>query len=153
MVRLVLLVAASLAIGLVLAGCGDSAGVAADRTDEGPIACTEIGCSSGVFLDVSPVKRQLDEARRVRICLRDRCRSYELARTDLVTLSVPGLSDGQRVSVRMIVTGASGKVLLRRSTRAPVRRTQPNGPECPPTCFQVLVRLAANGLRLVPGNG
>lgn len=98
------------------------------------------------------VQRKLPEAERLKVCLRQRCRTYLLSRTDLVNLSVPGLRDGQRVSVRLVALGKGGEVLLRRRARAPVRKLRPNGPQCPPTCFQVAVRLDPQTLRLVvPG--
>ena len=115
------------------------------------MACTEIGCTSGLFLDVRAVQRKLPQAERLKVCLRRRCRSYALDRTDLVNLTVRGLQEGQRVSVRLVAFDGRGKVLLRRRTRAPVRKVQPNGPDCPPTCFQVAVRLDPQTLRLVAG--
>jgi hypothetical protein len=133
-------------------GCGEDDESSAREPNGGapPVACTEIGCDSGVFLDVSPVQRRLPEAERLKLCLRKKCRTYSLARVDLVNLSVRGLREGQRVSVRLVVFGEGGEVLRRSAVRAPVRRVKPNGPKCPPTCFQVGVRLDRQSLRLEP---
>jgi hypothetical protein len=84
----------------------------------------------------------------MKLCLRRKCRTYSLARVDLVNLSVRGLREGQRVSVRLVLFGQGGEVLRRSAVRAPVRKAQPNGPKCPPTCFQVGVRLNRQSLRL-----
>jgi hypothetical protein len=135
------------AILVVLAGCG----VTGDSTAKGPppVACTEIGCTSGVFLDVSPLHRKLPRAERVKVCLRRRCHTYALAKIDLVSFSVRGLREGRRVGVRLVALDGRGAALLRRRVRAPVRKVRPNGPDCPPTCFQVAVRLDPKTLRLV----
>ena len=140
-----------LAVVTVMAiGCGDDEDSSARTPTAGPppVACTEIGCESGVFLDLSPVRKRLPEAERIRLCLRRKCRTYSLARVDLVNLSVRGLREGQRVSVRLAVFGQGGEVVRRSVVRAPVRKAQPNGPKCPPTCFQVAVRLNRQSLRL-----
>jgi hypothetical protein len=140
------------AAAAVLIGCGDGEDSPARTPTAGPspVACTEIGCESGVFLDIRPVRKRLPEAERIKLCLRKKCRSYSLARVDLVNLSVRGLREGQRVSVRLAVFGRGGEVLRHSAIRAPVRKAQPNGPECPPTCFQVGVRLNRETLRLEP---
>lgn len=132
------------------AGCGadDDSAAGASNGEPPPVACTEIGCESGVFLDIGVIKRNLAAAERVKLCLRTRCRTYSLARADLVNLSVKGLREGQRVSVRMVIYGEGGEVLRRSAVRAPVRKVKPNGPRCPPTCFQVPVRIDRQTLRL-----
>jgi len=135
---------------VALAGCGDDddSGARASTGGPPPVACTEIGCESGVFLDIGVIKRNLAAAERVKLCLRQRCRTYSLAQVDLVNLSVKGLRDGQRASVRLVIYGDGGEVLRRSAVRAPVRRVRPNGPRCPPTCFQVPVRIDRQTLRL-----
>jgi hypothetical protein len=135
-------------------GCGgsdDTSAVSADPggAGKGTHACTEIGCTSGLSLDVRAVRRKLPKAESVKVCLRQRCHRYSLAKTDLVTLTTRGLHEGQRVAVRLVVFDGRGKVLIRRQTRAPVIKTKPNGPDCPPTCFQVHVRVDPHTLRLV----
>jgi hypothetical protein len=50
----------------------------------------------------------------------------------------------------MTVLGEDGRVLRRSAVTAPVRRSKPNGPRCPPTCFQVAVRIDRDSLRLEP---
>ena len=137
-----------------MVGCGGSDDTSAvspgpGGADKGPHACTEIGCTSGLSLNVGAIRRKLPQAEQVNVCLRRRCHRYSLAKTRLVTLTTRGLDEGQRVAVRLVVFDGRGKVLLRRHTRAPVIKTKPNGPNCPPTCFQVRVRLDPQTLRLV----
>jgi hypothetical protein len=139
---------AAFAAALVACGDDEDSSARTPTANPPPVACTEIGCDSGVFLDVSPVRKRLPEARRLKLCLRDKCRTYSLARVGFVSLSVRGLRAGQRVSVRLVVFGERGEVLRRSAVRAPVRKVQPNGPNCPPTCFQVGVRLDRKSLRL-----
>jgi hypothetical protein len=149
--RLVLFCAVGAA--LALAGCGDDepANARPDGPGNGaPRACTEIGCASGLYLDMRAVRKELPAARRVRICIDAKCRTFDLA-NQIVMMGAKGLRDKEEVTVRMVVLGGDGKVLARRRTVAPVRRSRPNGPGCPPVCFQIAVHIERDGLRLVPG--
>jgi hypothetical protein len=142
------------ALAVAAIGCGGSDEASSGATDPGTAGkeahvCTEIGCTSGLFLDIRAVQRKLPRAERVKVCLRERCRVYAVAKTDIVSLTVRGLREGQRVAVRLVAFDRNGEALLRRRTHAPVRKLKPNGPDCPPTCFQVAVRLDPQTLRLV----
>jgi hypothetical protein len=135
---------------LVPAGCGDEGDEAppADRGGGGGVICTEIGCSSGLYMDLGAIGRGLPGAQRVRLCVESACRSFPLGNAPVADMRVAGLKDRARVAVRMTVTGRDGRTLRRSSVVAPVRRTQPNGPECPPTCFQIAVRIDPGSLRI-----
>jgi hypothetical protein len=138
---------------LLITGCGDEEGGASAPPGGGgggggPIACTEIGCASGLYLDLRPVERGLPAAARVRICVEDRCRTFGLGRANIADMRVAGLKERDRVRVRMTVLGEGGRALRRSAVNAPVRRLMPNGPRCPPTCFQVAVRIDRDSLRL-----
>lgn len=142
---------AVLAVGvLVLAGCGDEGDEVqpADGGGGGGVICTEIGCSSGLYMDLGAIGRGLPGAERVRICVESACRSFPLANAPIADMRVAGLKDRARVPVRMTVTGRDGRILRRSAVVAPVRRTRPNGPECPPTCFQIAVRIDPGSLRI-----
>jgi hypothetical protein len=138
---------------LLVAGCGDEG---ADATGGGgsgggmPVACTEIGCASGLYMDLRPLDRGLPAAERVRICVEDQCRTFALGGANIADMRVAGLKERDRVRVRMTVLGTGGRVLRRSAVTAPVRRSKPNGPRCPPTCFQVAVRIDRDTLRLEP---
>ena len=155
MVRPVSILAVGAALALALLGCGDDE--SADAGPGGgagrglPRACTEIGCASGLYLDVRAVRKELPAATGLRMCLASKCRRFGLGRTDVVAMGLRGLGQRQRVTVRMVVLGEDGEVLARRRAVAPVRRSRPDGPGCPPVCFQIAVHLERDGLRLVPG--
>ena len=149
--RLLLL---SICAAALLAGCGEKDEPSFDAGSDQPpgVACTEIGCDSGLFLDLAPVKKNLPAAQRIELCLDTTCRSYDLSRIDLVNLTDEGLREGQQVEVRMTIYGSGDAVLRRSAIPATVRKAQPNGPECPPTCFQVPVRLDPETQQLVAAN-
>jgi hypothetical protein len=149
-VRWIGVVGAAVALAL---GIGVWAGFAA--SDEGavtrtrpPHACTEIGCSSGVFLDISAVWRQRPNATSVRLCLDERCRTFRRD-TDLAMVEDRSLRGPKRVQVTLRARDRRGHTILERSIEVRLRRVQPNGPGCPPVCWQAPVRLAPHGLRLV----
>ena len=152
---LLLALVAAAAFAAMLAGCGEKEGSAntppaGGGGGGGPVACTEIGCSSGLFLDLRPIDRRLPEAERVRICLAAKCRTFGLDRVDIAAMGIRGLKSRDDVRVRMTVLGTGGRVLRRSAVTAPVRRSKPNGPRCPPTCFQAAVRIDRDSLRLEP---
>ena len=134
---------------LVPAGCGDE-GDEAPPADGGGgrVICTEIGCSSGLYMDLGAISRGLPGAQRVRICVESACRTFPLGDAPIAEMRVAGLKDRARVPVRMTITGRDGRILRRSAVVAPVRRTEPNGPECPPTCFQIAVRIDPGSLRI-----
>jgi hypothetical protein len=140
---------------VALAGCGDEGtadanGGGGGGGGGGPVACTEIGCASGLYLDLRPLDHRLPAARRVRICVADQCRTFGLGGANIADMRVAGLKERDRVRVRMTVLGEDGRALRRSTVTAPVRRSKPNGPRCPPTCFQVAVRIDRDSLRLEP---
>jgi hypothetical protein len=115
---------------------------------EAPLACTEIGCDSGLFADLSGLRDSVPEAARVKLCLDSVCETLGRARFSYAAVVDRGLaSEGDR-SVSMVVFGDSGNVLYRSSVRAPAVRSRPNGKGCPPVCFQISVGLDSDG-RLV----
>ena len=122
-------------VALALAGVG-----AAGGTDPAPIACTEIGCASGVHIQLD---RLPSEARSARVCVDGRCgRKQPLSPGSGGGFVEARLPKGKRrarasVGVRIVVLDREGRVLARSRTRGRVRRTQPNGGGCPPVCFQV----------------
>ncbi len=129
---------------LALISCsGPEAGPSGD-----PIACTEIGCSSGLIVDATSVRKAHSRARWIEICVKGQCKSFS-TQNSLAELRMGGLGEDQIVRVRMVVHGKGGEVLHRSSVRAKVGRTQPNGPECPPTCFQIRAEISDQTGRLV----
>ena len=127
-------IAGTVTLALAAVGAGTGA-------DPPPIACTEIGCASGVHIELD---RLPAEARSARVCVDGRCGRKqplppESAGGGFVEARLP---KGKRranasVGVRIVLLDREGRVLTRSRTRARVRRTQPNGSGCPPVCFQV----------------
>lgn len=136
---------------LLLTDCGDEGKAGGGGGGGGggtSVACTEIGCASGLYMDLRPLDRGLPAAERVRICVGDQCRAIGVGGADIADMRVAGLKERGSVRVRMTVLGRGGRVLRRSAVTAPVRRSKPNGPRCPPTCFQVAVRIDPGTLRL-----
>ena len=127
-------IAGTVALALAAVGAGSGA-------DPPPIACTEIGCVSGVHIQLDSLPA---EARSARVCVDGRCGRKqplppESGGSGFVEARLPR---GKRradasVGVRIVLLDREGRVLARSRTRGRVRRTQPNGPSCPPICFQV----------------
>ena len=145
--------AASVLIAIGGLGCGsDSGGGAGDGNQGGGPqtgrACTEIGCESGVFADLSGLRKSIPDASRVEVCLGSSCETFDRGQfkyTSVVNRRL--MAEGMR-RVSMVVFNDSGKVISRSTVRTPSVRSQPNGEGCLPVCFQVAVGLDSEG-RLV----
>ena len=129
------------------------AGQASGGQEPPPIACTEIGCASEAAVTL---KRLPADARRARVCVAGRCgrtqRLYRSRYGDLVVAALPKAKrrEGAFVRVTVQVFDEDGRVLARAHRRAKVRRTQPNGEDCPPVCFQVSLRYRGDTGQLRP---
>jgi hypothetical protein len=106
-----------------------------------PIVCTAIGCSSGVSLDVKKVPKG---ATKLTFCVADRCRRVGLDKKFPTRIGCDG---GTSASVSVIARDAENRKVARLSRQVPLTMQQPNGPDCPPTCFVGHVRL--DGKKLV----
>ena len=136
--RAITLASAALCAAAVLALPPAASTGSATRSALPPRACTEIGCTSGLFLDVTPIAKTHPRARKATLCVARTCRTFRLGpRRAWQSVVSPGLEGADEVRVRLTVRGRRGKVIARSAVRAPVRRVQPNGEDCPPTCFQV----------------
>jgi len=156
--------AALAAIAIGAPGCGSDSG---DQQATGPAAttgstggatptepgagakvCTEIGCESGLFANLSGLRRSKPSISKVEICLGSSCETFtrdEFADANVVNRRLKG--QGLR-RVKLVGYDESGSVVLRDSVGAPSVRSQPNGSGCSPVCFQVQVRVDPEG-RLV----
>lgn len=118
--------------------------------EPGPTArvCTEIGCNSGVFADLSKLRSAEPSVDKVELCLGSTCDTFtreEFSYAGVVNRRLKG--EGLRRAT-LVGFDESGNVVLRDSLSAPSVRSQPNGPDCPPVCFSVQVRVDPEG-RLV----
>jgi hypothetical protein len=106
--------------------------------------CTTANCTSGVFVNLQNLS-QLRGASRVTICVDSRCRRF---RTPRVARFIDANLRTGRVSVKVVVYGRHGQVLLRLVKRVALRKSQPNGANCPPTCWSRRLKLDAEHRRL-----
>jgi hypothetical protein len=116
---------------------GMAACAAAATPAEGP-ACTLIGCESGVRVNLTPQSggRAFPRAGSVTVCMDATCKRFS-ARGDSVRLTVPSQSGAGPVRVRVVLRNRRGRVLRRFDREVVLTRSQPNGPECEPTCWSV----------------
>jgi hypothetical protein len=115
---------------------------------ESPQVCTLIGCDSGLFANLKGLRRSNPSVSKVELCLGSSCDTFtrgEFAYTNVVNRRLKG--EGLR-RVTLVGFDEDGNVVLRDSVTAPSVRSQPNGPDCPPVCFMVEVRVDPEG-RLV----
>jgi len=125
-------------------------GVAGGKDPEDPpVACTEIGCASGVHVRYD---RLPAGARSARICVDGRCgaaqRLYEGGGFLYARIPKAKHRSGAEVGVRIVVLDRKARVISRARTRATVKSFRPNGPGCPPTCYTAELRYDGAARRL-----
>jgi len=124
----------------ICAGCGASPGR----------ACSAIGASSGVSVDLSGLPTAA-RAGHAEFCEDATCTEGDLT-SQTVYLSVDDTSvqRTQTAEVRLVVTAPStGAVLFDDSVRTALHQVTPNGPGCSPTVLQAGLAIDSAG-RLVP---
>ncbi len=125
------------AIGIVAVVAG---AVAATAALTGPSGCSLAGCDDGIAVAIETVPRG-DRPLYLRACALGKCRqtpvsgNQERRPVSLVRLPCPDLSEETSVELTVRVLGANGKVLSIASKQLPIRRFEPNGPDCGPTCW------------------
>ena len=132
-------------IALAICTAGLWATAPSVQAQEDPPYCTQIGCESAVYVNVAKAK---DSIRRLTFCAQDRCAPIRVKR-DLPSWGGVQVECSEEITVLGVLTArdSRGRKLGRYKALIPLRKTQPNGPACPPTCFQGSVRF--NGARLV----
>jgi hypothetical protein len=120
----------------------------AANTSADPQVCTEIGCSTGIYLHLQRLARQEPEAAKVRFCALGECK--ERRKGDAGRLPCPGLHSERRARLRVVVYDDYGGELWRDSTWLQLVKNQPNGPDCPPTCFQASASLFPHAQEVRP---
>ena len=145
---------ALVAIGCLAVLAAGAATRAHGDTRPPPVACTLIACGPGVYVKVERLPAQVLSAR---VCVAGRCGTAQrLTRGSgalgFVQARLPKRKRraGASVKVTLVLLDRDGRVLSRSRIRAHVRRLRPNGPECPPTCFQAALRYRGDSGRLVP---
>ena len=144
-----------LAVGLIgLIACGREGG---PQGKAGPPtqACTEIGCDSRITFDLS---QDLVEGRtyRVEACVDDLCDTQTLevppghggaasgslevtTEDDTISLRLPDKDWSGAHRATLNVQDEAGRVVARTEKSVGFERTQPNGPGCPPVCWQARI--------------
>lgn len=126
---------------LVLRDSGDAGrSNPADRPER---ACTLIACGPGVRVVVAAIPA---DARSARVCVEGSCGVRQrLDRPGPLTATLPPSArrGGERVRIAVRLLDRNGRTVGQVSRRATVRATRPNGPDCPPTCFQARIRIDA----------
>ena len=102
-----------------------------------PRACTEIGASNGVAVDVLDLVRseQLD----VEVCLEGQCVSAPLFvdGPPETFVELPAVDSVAELTYRVTVRTQAGAVVVpTQEVIAAASRVQPNGEGCPPTAYQ-----------------
>lgn len=149
-------------LGLVAACAGG--GTTSDPTPATtpPVACTEIGCNSGLQVDLATVDLVADAAYLVELCIGSDCVEVEAGPghtgeitpgADLGTLEGGSMIVDREADIIQLMVGfaefdsvetvsfsitdvATGEVLaVTDGEEVPFERHQPNGPGCPPVCF------------------
>lgn len=150
-------VAIGVAIAAIVAADGDGQSDGAGRDDGGRtlpppgVACTEIACSSNAQVRLRALP---DDAQGARVCVAGRCGPARPVDgpTPMATAPVPEAKrhGGLVVRVTLELTDAEGDTIRSASRHAEVVRVRPNGPRCPPVCFQVHLRYDGDANALTP---
>ena len=122
---------APLAVALLLIAMAAPAGLGCGQGD-----CTEIGCSTGVSFELRNVPGGTAGAPRVRACADGRCRTFRHpGGFDAVEVALPGIREQPPVRASVVVWDRAGRPIGQAVTRVSLRKWQPNGRACPPTCY------------------
>jgi hypothetical protein len=109
-------------------------------------ACTLIGCTSGVTVDIAPFVRPDRAVSRASICIDGHCEQQDLSNGNLMLVSTTTrIAREVVVTVRIELQSADGRVLATDAIRTRLHKVQPNGPRCEPTCFSASLRLTRVG--------
>ena len=146
----------------VVAACGGGAASESTPATTAPMICTEIGCNSGLRVELSGVDLVADSTYLVDVCIGDECVEVEVGpghdgqitpgadpdtleggsllvdyEGDAIDLMVGFAEFDPIETVSFSITDvATGEVLASADGReVPFERNQPNGPGCPPVCF------------------
>jgi hypothetical protein len=117
-------------------------------------SCTEIGCMSGISVQLGDLRHELPRAASVELCTRAGCMVEKVGRGEApsITKEWRGVPKYPTASYTADVTvlDRHGDVLLhiRRSVR--LSKFEPNGHGCEPTCWNAALKLDATRGRLVP---
>jgi hypothetical protein len=147
-----------LAIVIALLLCFGVGGFFAIKAlDEGAkreLACTAMGCSSGISVNFGDMRRVLPRAADVQLCAGAGCTSWKAQRSDVpwVETEWRGVPKHPHATYTADVTvlDRRGRVLLHLRQAVHLHKFEPNGHACGPTCWSAVLRLDAAQRRLAP---
>lgn len=125
--------------------------------DEGArkeLACTQIGCTSGIGVQFPGLRRAIPRAWDVQVCAGADCVRWKAMHSDLTWVSTAWRGVPKRpeatYTADVQVLDRRGRVLLHLRRAVRLRKWTPNGPDCPPTCYSATLALDAAHGRLEP---
>ena len=123
-----------------------------DGTEPEPF-CTEMGCTSGIRVQLGALRHALPGAASVELCTAAGCVDEELGRGKLSSITkewrgVPRHPDAS-YTAGVTVLNRHGGVLLHLRQAVRLHKFEPNGHVCGPTCYAAELKLDAVRGRLV----
>jgi hypothetical protein len=116
--------------------------------------CTEMGCTSGIRVQLGGLRHALPRAASVKLCTAAGCVAGKLRRGEApsITKEWRGVPRHPNASYAadLTVFDRHGRVLLHLRRAARLTKFEPNGHACGPTCWSAELRLDAARGRLLP---
>ena len=99
-------------------------------------ACTAIGCTSGIFVSMGEVRSYVRDASSVELCVDGACKTTSAEASSVVGDEWAGVArSGASHVVEVLVRSSAGAVIRRARRVVTLRREEPNGHACGPTCY------------------
>jgi hypothetical protein len=118
------------------------------------LACSAVGCTSGIRVQLGDLRRKLPRAVSVELCTRAGCVRAKLRRGNVpwITSEWQGVPKHPNASYTadLTVLDRHGRMLLRLRRAVRLTKFEPNGHACGPTCWSAELTLDAARGRLVP---
>ncbi len=109
-------------------------------------ACEKFRCESALYVDFTVLRESFPALRRLNICIERKCRVLKRRATRYSFRVIRGVpSSGRLQTVSLVARNRSGRVIAHDSFEARPRPFGLIGNNCPPPCFEVLVRIDENG--------
>lgn len=102
-----------------------------------PRVCTDIGCDSEIGV---VIKRLPPDARSVTVCKEEKCRISRVEGDRFQFSEIRCEPRPGSASVRVAVRGEGGRPLAEATRTVALTESEPNGTDCPPTCWRAFLR-------------
>jgi hypothetical protein len=124
-----------LVVPAMLASCGSE-----------PLACTEIGCTSGVSVTVEGFQLTAEDGVDVRACLDSVCRSRTVTEEPAVVPLEVDRSASETTVMVTVQVSRDGNILMDARKKVTLHKISPNGDQCGPICYVSFVVVNPSGL-------